>query len=201
MDIINRIASVDHRERGQRTELLIPAGELQLEATLELAPGARGIVALLHAASAERFSPRNLFAAQVLQQAGLATLQADLLTPGEEAAGGERPSEAVALLTSRIVAVVDWLTGESTTTHLSLGLFAGDTAAAAALAAAAERDARVAAVVLRGGGLDPAEQARRRHSAPALLIVPGFDEPEAMARGSELASEFFVDHLVEHPGS
>lgn len=201
MDIINRIASVEHRERGQRTELLIPAGELQLEATLELAPGARGIVALLHAASAERFSSRNLFAAQVLQQAGLATLQADLLTPGEEAAGGERPSEAVALLTSRIVAVVDWLTGESTTTHLSLGLFAGDTAAAAALAAAAERDARVAAVVLRGGGLDPAEQALRRQSAPALLIVPGFDEPEAMARGSELASEFFVDHLVEHPGS
>ena len=44
----------------------------------------------LHAASAGRFEPANRFAGEVLEQAGLATLQVDLLTPSEESSAPPR---------------------------------------------------------------------------------------------------------------
>jgi hypothetical protein len=190
MDTQNRMVTVEQRDRLLGAEQLIPSGNMQIEATLDLSPSARGVVALLHAASADRFAPRNLFAARTLQQVGLATLQADLLTPNEEAAGAERVCENTALMAERILAVVDWLSGESTTAHLPLGVLASERVTTALLAAAPQR-LNVRALVVRGKLSDALPP-----GAPVVAAVPGYEEPGALPRFAEQASEFFIEQLV-----
>ncbi|GIW34138.1 hypothetical protein [Meiothermus sp.] len=55
-----------------------------LEGDLCVPPGAEGVVLFAHGSGSSRHSPRNRYIAQELQQAGLATLLFDLLTPEEE---------------------------------------------------------------------------------------------------------------------
>src|SRR3979409_921112 len=64
-----------------------PVNSVTIEGDLRIPPEARGIVAFAHGSGSSRFSPRNRYVADVLEQAGLATLLMDLLTPGEEAVG------------------------------------------------------------------------------------------------------------------
>jgi len=60
------------------------AGRVSLQGDLVIPPGARGIVVFAHGSGSSRQSPRNRYVAGVLNQAGLATLLFDLLTPDEE---------------------------------------------------------------------------------------------------------------------
>ena len=62
----------------------IPAGSVVLDADLSLPAAARGIVVFAHGSGSSRFSPRNRHVAQLLNEAGLATVLADLLTRDEE---------------------------------------------------------------------------------------------------------------------
>jgi putative phosphoribosyl transferase len=55
-----------------------------LEGNLAIPKKAKGIVIFAHGSGSSRNSPRNRFVAGVLQEAGLATLLFDLLTPKEE---------------------------------------------------------------------------------------------------------------------
>src|SRR3979411_3044605 len=113
----------------------------------------RGVVLFAHGSGSSRHSPRNRYVAGELQRAGLATVLADLLTPGEEqldARTGELRFD-IGLLATRLVALTDWVTGHEATAGLAVGLFGASTGAAAALVAAAQRPADVAAVVSRGG--------------------------------------------------
>jgi dienelactone hydrolase len=67
------------------TEVKIPARGAALDGNLTVPPAARGIVLFVHGSGSSRHSKRNRFVARTLNEAGLATLLFDLLTPEEEA--------------------------------------------------------------------------------------------------------------------
>jgi dienelactone hydrolase len=155
----------------------IPVDGVLLEGDLTVPRDARGIVVFAHGSGSGRFSPRNRAVANVLVQAGLATLLMDLLTAEEEAVDvrtGHLRFD-VALLGRRVIATIDWLAADPAVGALPVGCFGASTGAAAALIAAADRPERVGAVVSRGGRPDLAGDALRRVAAPTLLIVGGDD--------------------------
>jgi dienelactone hydrolase len=152
----------------------IPAGLVELDGELNLPPSATGVVLFAHGSGSSRFSPRNTYVAEVLQQRGIGTLLFDLLTKEEDLVYQTRFD--IALLTSRLVAATEWLRTNPGTESLRIGYFGASTGAAAALQAAAGMESRIAAVVSRGGRPDLAgEAALRRVTAPTLLIVGGAD--------------------------
>mgnify|MGYP006198314855 CR=1 FL=1 len=77
------------RTRDARTitenEVLIRSGAIGLEGTLRLPQPADGLVVFAHGSGSTRFSARNRFVAEHLNEAGLATLLFDLLTEAEQA--------------------------------------------------------------------------------------------------------------------
>jgi dienelactone hydrolase len=190
----------------------VPAGDVRLPGALSVPPDARGVVVFAHGSGSGRFSPRNRAVAEVLVQAGLATLLTDLLTAEEEAEDVRtaRLRFDVDLLGERVIATIDWLASDAEVGDLPVGCFGASTGAAAALIAAAERPSRVAAVVSRGGRPDLARQALPRVTAPTLLIVGGRDTEvirlnrlaQAFLRGeSRLEIVPGASHLFEEPGA
>jgi len=192
-------------------DVMVNLKDASLPGSLVVPAHAPGIVAFAHGSGSSRFSPRNRFVAEFLNQGGLATLLFDLLT-AEEHRVDEWTRELrfdIDLLTKRLIGAVDWLEARDEVADLPVGLFGASTGAAAALRAAAERPDRVAAVVSRGGRPDLAMPTLPQVRAPTLLIVGGDDEPvigmnqKAAAR---LACEHRVDivpgatHLFEEPG-
>lgn len=202
----------------------IPAGRRRLWGILRVPSGAGGVVAFAHGSGSGRFSPRNQFVAQALEEGGLATLLLDLLEE-EEAEDREKVFD-IELLAERLQSAADWLSQEPTTRVLTLGYFGASTGAGAALVAAARNPEAVGAVVSRGGRPDLAdgylsavqaptllivggnddvvielnEQALRRLRCPKqLVIVPGathlFEEPGTLEEVARLAREWFVRHL------
>ena len=65
-------------------DVVIPVGDVTLQATFTLPPGARGVVAFAHGSGSGRHSPRNRYVAGVLNGGGFGTVLADLLTEEEE---------------------------------------------------------------------------------------------------------------------
>lgn len=144
-----------------------------LEGMLKIPESAKGIVLFAHGSGSSRLSPRNNFVADVLNQAGVATLLIDLLSKQEDEIYQMRFD--IDLLTKRLVIVAQWLKKQSNTQHLELGFFGASTGAAAALCAAAEMRADIKAVVSRGGRPDLAMDSLPIVAAPTLLIVGGDD--------------------------
>ena len=66
----------------------VKAGSATIEGNLNLPEGARAVVLFAHGSGSSRFSSRNRYVARMLNEAKLATLLIDLLTPEEEASGG-----------------------------------------------------------------------------------------------------------------
>ena len=152
----------------------IPAGSVELDGELVLPPSASGVVLFAHGSGSSRFSPRNTFVAEVLQQQGIGTLLFDLLTRTEDQDYTMRFD--IDLLTRRLLATTAWFQAEPKTKTLHIGYFGASTGAAAALQAAAEMESAIAAVVSRGGRPDLAgEIALSQVTAPTLLIVGGED--------------------------
>ncbi len=195
----------------QSVEVLVRAGDAGLEGTLAIPDRPGGVVLFAHGSGSSRFSPRNRFVSDFLNEGGLATLLIDLLT-AQEGALDERTAELrfdIGLLGRRLVGAVDWTDTRAETRDLPVGLFGASTGAAAALHAAAARPERVAAVVSRGGRPDLAPAALPRVRAPTLLIVGGLDGPViGMNRraAAQLAAEHRLEivpdatHLFEEPG-
>ncbi len=155
----------------------IPAAGAMLEADLVVPDGATGVVVFAHGSGSGRHSPRNRYVARELQDAGLATALADLLTPEEEradAATGQYRFD-IGRLSVRVIAVTDWFLEHDATAGLGVGLFGASTGAAAALITAAKRPLSVAAVVCRGGRPDLANDFLRLVHQPTQLIVGGLD--------------------------
>ena len=152
-------------------------GRVSLEGDLVVPSGAQGLVAFAHGSGSGRHSPRNQFVAQVLQRAGLATMLLDLLTMDEEAIDVQSRALRfdIDLLTERLTGTVDWLSANSETSELRVGLFGASTGAAAALVTAARRPDLVRALVSRGGRPDLAADALASVRTPTLLIVGGND--------------------------
>ena len=195
----------------RRVDVTVRAGEVAIEGVLSIPEHAQGVVLFAHGSGSSRFSPRNRFVADFLNEGGLGTLLLDLLT-AEESELDERTGELrfdIGLLSGRLIGAIDWLGVRPETRDLRIGIFGASTGAAAALNAAAGRPARVAAVVSRGGRPDLAMAALQRVRAPTLLIVGGLDGPViGMNRraAEELACEHHLEivpgatHLFEEPG-
>lgn len=173
---------------------------------------ARGVVIFAHGSGSSRFSSRNRFVADVLQQAKLATLLLDLLTAEEDRIDVQtrRLRFDIDLLANRLVQATEWLPGESEVGRLPLGYFGASTGAAAALIAAAQLPDSIRAVVSRGGRPDLAGRALSRVTAPTLLIVGGDDYPVIDLNKkalNELQCEKRLEivpgatHLFEEPGT
>ncbi|MGZ8221331.1 MAG: dienelactone hydrolase family protein [Methylobacter sp.] len=159
---------------------------------------AKGLVVFAHGSGSSRFSRRNRFVAEILNDAGIATLLFDLLTPNEEDID-QRSREFrfdIDLLTDRLVGVIDWVSGETATAALPLGLFGASTGAAAALGAAAARPGKVVAVVSRGGRPDLAQPHLAKVKAPTLLIVGG-EDTVVTGLNRQAAAQLPVEHRLE----
>lgn len=188
----------------------IPISAGSLEGFLQIPLNAQGIVVFAHGSGSGRFSPRNQFVANHLNEQGIATLLIDLLTAREEEID-ERTKEfrfSIELLTSRVVQITDWLAKESETESLRVGYFGASTGAAAALGAAAVRPI-VAAIVSRGGRPDLARSLLAQVKTPTLLIV-GEHDPEVIQMNEEALKLLTCQkklviipratHLFEEPG-
>lgn len=203
----------------------IPAGQVELDGELILPPSAKGVVLFAHGSGSSRFSPRNTYVAEVLQQRGIGTLLFDLLTREEDQDYATRFD--IALLTRRLLAATAWLQSNPNTQTLELGYFGASTGAAAALQAAAKMENKIAAVVSRGGRPDLAgEVALGRVTAPTqlivgaadygvielnqqayalmncekeLILIPGathlFEEPGTLQQAAHSAASWFMRHL------
>jgi putative phosphoribosyl transferase len=187
-------------------------GPRELHADLVLPESTKGLVMFVHGSGSTRRSTRNRFVARAMQDAGLATLLFDLLTP-EEAAEDAVTSHLrfdIPLLTRRVLAASRWISELPLTRALRLCYFGASTGAAAALAAAAEIPEQIAAVVSRGGRPDLVEAGTlRKVRAPVLLVVGSRDETVLHLNRSVLpqlpAAELAVvpgaTHLFEEPGT
>ena len=197
---------------GEERGVKLAIGGVTLEGTLGLPPDPLGIVLFAHGSGSSRHSSRNRHVAQVLRNAGIATLLFDLLTREEEEA--ERYTAHlrfdIRLLADRLVAAADWVGQQPETHALPIGYFGASTGGGAALVAAAEQPRVVRAVVSRGGRPDLAGDALPRVQAPTLLIVGGDDAPviamneEARRRMTapvELVIVPGATHLFEEPGT
>jgi dienelactone hydrolase len=187
----------------------IPAGTVELDGELVLPPSAKGVVLFAHGSGSSRFSPRNTYVAEVLQQRGIGTLLFDLLTRVEDQVYETRFD--IALLTTRLVAATEWLLRSPGAKNLSIGYFGASTGAAAALQAAAKMGNKISAVVSRGGRPDLAGAvALRQVTAPTLLIVGGDDygvielnqQADALLNcEKKLTLVPGATHLFEEPGT
>jgi putative phosphoribosyl transferase len=190
----------------------VPAGAVTLEGNLTLPQDSQAVVLFAHGSGSSRHSPRNRYVARMLNEAKLATLLIDLLTPHEEVID-ERTAQLrfdIDLLAERLVDTTDWLTQYPDTKYLRIGYFGASTGAAAALVAAAERPDQVHAIVSRGGRPDLAGPALPRVRAPTLLIVGGNDvqviELNRLALAQLRSEKQLViipgaTHLFEEPGA
>jgi putative phosphoribosyl transferase len=160
-------------------EVRIPTRLANLDGSLHVPEGARALVLFVHGSGSSRHSPRNRFVARTLNEAGLATLLFDLLTPEEESVDLHTAQHRfdIGLLAERLVHATQWAMRESQPTRgLRIGYFGASTGAGAALVAAAELPGQVGAVVSRGGRPDLAGEALPKVQAPTLLIVGGEDD-------------------------
>ncbi|EHB58726.1 hypothetical protein MycrhDRAFT_1162 [Mycolicibacterium rhodesiae JS60] len=184
------------------------AGSATVAGHLTVPQHPRGVVVFAHGSGSSRFSARNIYVADVLNQSGIATLLFDLLTPAEER--NRANVFDIRLLASRLIAVTNWLATQSDTAPLPVGYFGASTGAGAALTAAAESTVPIDAVVSRGGRPDLAGGSLKHVDSPTLLIVGGLDDvvlklnrqAQAVIPGEcELVVVPGATHLFEEPGT
>jgi len=222
-----------NEEKNNKSSVSIPVSEsstsksIILQGDLTIPKDAKGIVLFAHGSGSSRHSPRNNYVAEALNNDGLATLLADLLTQEEEEAdvriqkvrckipGLVLNKFNIKLLASRLFAITDWVLQNSNTQFLTLGYFGASTGAAAALVAAAATQYQeiVAALVSRSGRPDLAGVDHLRLvKAPTLFIVGGNDYKQVIDwnknalkdLGSEKKKLVVVpnaSHLFEEPGT
>jgi putative phosphoribosyl transferase len=205
-------------------DIEIPAGRQLLSGHLTIPRGATGIVAFAHGSGSGRHSPRNQSVASDLNERGLGTLLFDLLTPAEEPDRanvfdipllGDRLGAAAAWLVdhdARRGLPLGYF-GASTGAAAALWAAAEAGSPAGAIVSRGGRPdlagARLGAVraptLLIVGGRDEAVLELNREAAEQLRcehrieVVPGathlFEEPGALEAVSDLASDWFLEHL------
>src|SRR5919197_6682293 len=92
------------------TDVRIQADQQVLSGSLTIPENALALVLFAHGSGSSRHSPRNQFVARTLNDAGLATLLFDLLTPEEEAIDLRTREHRfnIGLLAERLVQVTRW---------------------------------------------------------------------------------------------
>jgi dienelactone hydrolase len=193
-------------------EVHIPAGLAILQGNLNVPDSATARVLFSHGSVSSRHSPRNQFVSRTLNNAGLATLLFDLLTPEEELADARTAEHRfnIRLLAQRLVHATYWAKQQRQTRDLRIGYFGSSTGGGAAVVAAVELPDEVGAIVSRGGRPDLAGEALPKVKAPTLLIVGGEDdiviELNEQARDQmrckvKLEIVPGATHLFEEPGA
>jgi len=179
-------------------EVTVRAGSVALEGTLRLPWPACGLVVFVHGSGSSRFSTRNRYVAEYLNEAGLATLLFDLLTGREQEVDNvtRKLRFNIPLLTTRLTGALEWIEAQAAICDLAVGLFGASTGAAAALNASALRPAQTAAVVSRGGRPDLAQASLASVRAPTLLIVGGFDDV-VIELNQQAAAQLGCEHRIE----
>src|ERR1700704_3397570 len=111
----------------------VPAGPAWLDGNLSLPEQSRAVVLFAHGSGSSRHSSRNRYVARLLNEAKLATLLIDLLTPHEEAidARSAQLRFDIGLLAERVMDATDWLMQFPDTKQLPIGTFGASTGAAA----------------------------------------------------------------------
>ena len=184
-----------------------------LEGDLRIPQNSRGLVVFVHGSGSGRFSPRNQSVAEKLNEDGLATLLFDLLTADEEKIDNHfrQLRFDINLLSIRLISTLDWITNNSETRNLSVGLFGASTGAAAALVAAAERPSIVIAIVSRGGRPDLAGKDILTKVMPPTLLLVGRDDEQVLDLNEKALKDLKAEkkkltvipgatHLFEEPG-
>jgi len=206
------MTSTSQKPTSSHETVTIPTADTQLEGILHIPKNAAGIVLFVHGSGSSRLSPRNQYIAELLNQAGLATLLFDLLNTEEYEIDLQTREYRfdIGLLSRRTIAVIDWIKQQPQTQSLSIGLLGASTGAAAALFAAQARTADVKCVVSRGGRPDLSMPALTEVNTPTLLIVGGLDHDvlklnqmaqQAMRAPCELTVINGATHLFEEPGT
>lgn len=156
--------------------LKIPAGYVDLEGEVELPTHAPGVVLFAHGSDQNKLHDQYL--ASVIRQAGLGTLQLDLLTQKEmqQDASTNAMRFDIDLMAQRLIGVTRWLEKQASARGLKIGCFGASTDGAATLMAAAELGDRIAAVVSSGGRPDLAGKVLHQVRSPTLFVVGGFDD-------------------------
>ena len=203
----------------------IPADGSPLPCDLTLPPEACGVVVFAHGSGSSRRSPRNVQVARRLNGSGLATLLFDLLTPAEAedrrnvfdvALLASRLLAATRWLRGRpdTAALPLGYFGASTGAAAALWAAADQEGGVAAVVSRGGRpdlaEPRLALVgaptlLVVGGADELVLELNRRaleelHCERRLAVVPGaahlFEEPGALEQVADLASAWFVEHLV-----
>jgi len=155
----------------------IPAEWGSLVAELSSPEDPFGVIVFARTNGSHRKAQRDQQLADALHDAGFATLMFDLLTPGEEFV--DAPIRALrvdlALLSRRLIEVVDWIVDEPGMSESGIGLFGEGMGAAPAFVTACVRPHRIAAVVALADRLDGATPVLARVHAASLIIVSGND--------------------------
>ena len=176
----------------------IPCEDARLPGKLTIPPQASSLVLFAHGSGSSRHSPRNQFVADVLHQAGMATLLFDLLT--EHESEDRRNVFDVRRLADRLLSAIGWSSARHATGHLPIGLFGASTGGGAAIIAATQQPL-VRAIVSRGGRPDLAGPWLAHLTAPTLLLV-GSEDTEVLALNRQaLASMRGPHHLSVVPGA
>jgi len=196
-------------------EVKVNAGGVILPGTLRLPVGTHGVVIFAHGSGSSRFSPRNRYVSEEINNAGIGTLLFDLLTPEEEKVDNITSEIRfnIPFLATRMIEVTKWLEQQDTCRDKNIGYFGASTGGGAALMAAAIYPSpKIKAIVSRGGRPDLAgPQALAKITVPTLLIVGGDDtvvidlNKKALSqmtscREKELKIVPGATHLFEEPG-
>lgn len=181
----------------KREELRIPAAGVVLTAHLTIPGDTSALAVFVSGAGSTSLNPRNVFVANEMAEAGLATLLLDLLTPEEEAVD-YRTAEYrfdVAILARRLIAATHWMHASPVTGWLPIAYHAANTGAAAALIAAAELQS-VFAIACRGGRPDLAKEMLATVRAATLLIV-GSEDHGALHANREAFAHLECEKRIE----
>ena len=156
----------------------------KIEGNLNIPKSSKSLVIFAHGSGSSRYSPRNQYVSQVLNNDGVATLLIDLLTEREEKKDVVTKEYRfnISLLGDRLIAVTDWILNQDNhlnTFNKKLGYFGASTGSAAALIAADKRSDNINAIVSRGGRVDLALKytSLREIKCPTLFLVGENDHP------------------------
>lgn len=201
-------------DRWVREAVQIDAGDQCLHGNLCIPPRAKGLIAFVHGSGSSRFSTRNLFVAEFLNERGFATLLFDLLSSSEEQIDNLTAHYRfdISLLSRRVLHATEWIQNDQRTKQLAIGYFGASTGAAAALVSASQLGPSVKAVVSRGGRPDLAAGHLSGVTCPTLFLVGERDNevlklnlkalsllPETTVKEIEIVPD--ATHLFEEPGA
>src|SRR5260221_11465262 len=122
--------------------VIIPSKQVHLDGILFVPKEAEGIVLFVHGSGSSRFSVRNKQVAHVLNEAKLATLLFDLLTPEEEIIDDQTRELRfdIHFLASRLMDATDWCIKQLAIHSLQMGYFGSSTGGRAAPGATARKE-------------------------------------------------------------